>query len=74
MRSRQAIQYVVLCRRRWIFLIKRRKNNECKKTRTCASHVHLHDLHAPAVLGICGRRIVIPVSYTHLTLPTKLEV
>ena len=56
MRSRQAIQYVVLCRRRWIFLIKRRKNNECKKTRTCASHVHLHDLHAPAVLGICGRR------------------
>lgn len=28
----------------------RRKNNECKKTRTCAFDVHLHDLHAPAVL------------------------
>lgn len=31
MRSRQAIQYVVLCRRRWIFLIKRRKTNNVRK-------------------------------------------
>lgn len=31
MRSRQAIQYVVLCRRRWIFLIKRRKIMNVRK-------------------------------------------
>ena len=36
------------------------------------SHLDFKDKSRPLVVGSCG--IYRPVSYTHLTLPTKLEV